>query len=98
MSHDPKLEVFKLNIFKKEDGRPITFREFFRLKSNYYHKVTQPTNDDEILQYFFKDFVKDIDLKKYNTYEKKKKAFVIDSNKENGKIKSKIILSTVDKA
>lgn len=76
MSHDPKLEIYKLKIKDKNDGRNVTFRDFFRSKLNYNHLV-QPYTREDIFKTYYNQFIKEIDKKGYNKNESKKKGFTI---------------------
>lgn len=91
MAHEPKLEIYKLKLTKKETGRSINFRDLFRAKFGSYGKSSSETiTKKDISTAYFADFVKGIDLKAYNLNKKKKKGFTIAKDTANGKKKSLI--------
>ena len=95
MPHEPKLEIYKLKLLRKEDGRLMTFRELFRKKFNEYPiknypDLIRPIEVNDILKIYFDDFVKNIDLEGYNQNKRKKKAFTIATETVEGQKKSHI--------
>ena len=57
MSHDPKLEIYKLKLFDKETGGRKIFRDLFRHKLNYSN-LTQPISAKDIFKTFYSDFIR----------------------------------------
>src|ERR1041385_3241179 len=95
MNHDPKLQIFKLKLYSKEDGRPIQFRDIFRRKFlKEYSKLKPPIEQDSIFNIYFENFIKQIDAKGY--YTKKEKGFTIAKEDTGGKVKSQIFKSSTE--
>jgi hypothetical protein len=90
MSHDPKLEIYKLKLFKKENNRPVTFRELFGKKFAHYPKLIPPITESDIFRTYHEDFIKQIDKKGYHLNKRRKKGFTIAYDEVNGKRKSHI--------
>ena len=97
MSHDPKLEIYKVRLLSKDEGRPTQFRNSFRTKISSISSITSP-NDSDFYREFYKDFVNSIDgAKGYRRNTKKEKAFkVAKEDLGNGNIKSKLNSPTDD--
>ncbi|OSZ79153.1 hypothetical protein CAP35_13135 [Chitinophagaceae bacterium IBVUCB1] len=95
MSHEPKLEIFKIRLTDKKTGSSIAFRDFFRRKLNYSSLKT-PYENGEIFKLYYTDFIKQIDLGRYNTNDKKKKGFTLLSELKDGKPQT-VISSPLDK-
>ncbi|MBS3915828.1 MAG: hypothetical protein KG003_15135 [Bacteroidetes bacterium] len=91
MSHEPKLEICKFTLFKKEDNSKVAFREFFRKKfHNEYAELPKPIIQNDILNLFYKDFIKAIDNNDYHLNHKKKKGFKVAKNQNNGNVESQL--------
>jgi len=92
MSHEPKLEIYKLKLINKSDGRATYFRNSFRKNVSSIGSLPKPINDTDIYREYFKDFLNSLDLRKgYKVDGKKSKAFKIASDQDkNGNEKSHI--------
>jgi hypothetical protein len=78
MAHNPKLEIYKINLFNKETGNSTTFREFFARRLGHFgRKMEDIPEDNEVYKKFFEDFIKKV-TSKYHSSSKKKKAFKIE--------------------
>ncbi|MCG3167146.1 MAG: hypothetical protein POELPBGB_02930 [Bacteroidia bacterium] len=77
MSFEPKLEIYKLCLLKKEDGKHETFRGLFRKKFGGYRHLgpAEEITLENIFDTFLQDFVKTLDTGKYK--QNKKKAFTL---------------------
>ena len=97
MSHDPKLEIYKIKLYNKEDGRLTKFRESFRENIPSISALPKPIEDSHFYREFYKHFLNSIDLGKYKTNEKKDKAYKIAKDKlDDGSLKSCINKPTDD--
>jgi hypothetical protein len=84
MAHEPKLEIYKLKLKDKEEGRPTHLRELLRKKFNEYPPkdfpgLARPIQPADILNIFFADLINQIDKEGFNKNEHKKKGFTIAS-------------------
>lgn len=97
MSHDPKLEIYKLTLVNKADGRLVRFRESFRENVKSIASLPKPIEDTSIYREFYKHFLDSIDNGKgYKKNDKKEKAYKIAKDEiEKGKPKS-IVNSITD--
>jgi hypothetical protein len=90
MAHEPKLEIYRLKLINKEDGRATQFRNSFRENIKAIASLPKPKQDSDIYREFYKDFINSIDNGKgYKKSDKKEKAFKIAKEKnENGQLTS----------
>jgi hypothetical protein len=93
MAREPKLEIFKIKLINKEDGRPAFFSDFYRKKFNGYKSLTPPYTTEDIFKVFHSDFLKQIDDKAYKTSKSKDKAFTIAYDEDERKTRTTLISS-----
>lgn len=77
MAHDPKLEIYKLKLFRKENNKEITFAELFRNKFAGYPTLPRPIEKKDIFNFYFQNFIRSLDLKAYKIGKNKKKGFTL---------------------
>jgi hypothetical protein len=83
MEHNPKLEIYKLRLFKKKDSSHVKFAEFFRQLPGY-NEIPTPRKPADVLKIFYDNFIHKSD----NYFSKKNKAFKIAYEKTNAVKKS----------
>jgi len=93
MAHDPKLEIYKLQLINKDDGRAATFRQLFRKKFNSYGNTTGTITNEDIFRAYYKSFVSSIDLKGYNVDRGKRKGFTLAYELNGGPTAKSLISS-----
>src|SRR5687768_16331905 len=95
MAHDPKLEIYKLILKRKDNVKPISFRELFRVKTNHYNQYSpKPKIESEIFKIYFQDFIEAVGLDRYKTTGSKTKGFTISTDDISGKIKTHMSLNS----
>jgi hypothetical protein len=95
MPHDPKIEVFKIGLKRKDGAGTVSFREFFRTKANHYNDVNpKPASNFEILSIHMDNFIKSIGKEKYKTDSRKKKAFTVGVIEDETQIATQIEISS----
>jgi hypothetical protein len=98
MPHDPRIEIFKIQLYRNSSG-PKTFREFFRSKSGHYLGINPvPTTDAQILAIHGKKFIESIGIDRYKTDEKKGKGFTISVDHSQEPPKTQLNLLTASSA
>lgn len=80
MANELKLEIYKVKLFKKDTGKPVTFREFLRNKLSLFATGGKTISTDEIFTRYYTDIVNTMDGKSYFGNTKKKKGFSIAKN------------------
>lgn len=90
MSHDPKLEIYKIRLINKDDGRASRFRKCFRENVKGVAQLPDGKTDGDIYMEYYKDFLNSIDDGKgYKKSVKKEKAYKIAKEQgEDGKLNS----------
>lgn len=97
MAHDPKLEIYKVKLVNREDGRSVRFRESFRGNISSISSLPKPITDEQIYREFYQHFLRGIDLGKFQTNSKKDKAFNIAKEEQpDGSFKSMLSSPTAD--
>lgn len=82
-----KLEIYKIRLFNRQNGKPVTFREFFRNKLAIYSTSTTITEND-IFSKYYTDLLNTIDISNYHGNDKRKKGFTVYKEDIDGKRQS----------
>jgi hypothetical protein len=95
MAHEPKLEIYKLQLKNKKEAGYVRLSELLRSKFNGYPEqdypnLTRPIPPDEILNLLYSDLVNKIDQAGFNKNESKKKGFTVSSTLTEGELRANI--------